>query len=215
MRRLFLQGIAVLFAATCALFAWAWSEARVAFLVLGIIIGAPLWWFALKFPRPTRSQLHLAAAGAFIAAIAVAVLIPSRRCSATVPLLSMRRAPPRARARWTTICRFGSASLRQGQRSQASSSFELDAAPTPAHWGRPREELIRHRGGHRPCSPHVPAQAPQPLRVPRRPEVTEMSFGCRPARFQRARRRRSFLVVSEYRSQPAPPPARATAGSLV
>jgi hypothetical protein len=95
MRRLFLQGIAVLFAATCALFAWTWSEARVAFLVLGIIIGAPLWWFALKFPRPTRSQLHLAAAGAFIAAIAVAVLIPSTQvlCDCPPPQHATRTSP--------------------------------------------------------------------------------------------------------------------------
>jgi hypothetical protein len=92
MRRLVLQGSAIVLGGTSGLLAWAWSEARLAFVVLGLATVLGLMWFARRFPEPDRSQLLVAAVATFVGSIALAVLLPSTRvlCDCPVPAHAVR-----------------------------------------------------------------------------------------------------------------------------
>ena len=87
MRRLALQGAAVVVGGALGLLAWAWSEARLAFSVLGLATGLGLLWLARRFPEPGRAQLAVAGAAVFIGGIALAVLLPSTQVCPVCPSL--------------------------------------------------------------------------------------------------------------------------------
>jgi hypothetical protein len=88
MRRLVLQGTAIVLGGTSGLLAWAWSEARLAFVVLGLATVLGLMWFARRFPESGRSQLLVAAVATFVGSVALAVLVPSTRVLCDCPLPS-------------------------------------------------------------------------------------------------------------------------------
>ncbi len=92
MRRLLLQATAIVMAGTSGLFAWAWSEARLAFITLGASTALGLWSLARRFPPPSERHFLVAAAGTLVAAVAVAVLLPSTQilCDCPVPQQAVR-----------------------------------------------------------------------------------------------------------------------------
>jgi hypothetical protein len=86
MRRLALQGTAVVVAGALGLLAWAWSEVAVGFGVLGLAMGFGLLSLARRFPPPVRSQRLVAAICVFAGSVAVAALLPSTRVPCDCPL---------------------------------------------------------------------------------------------------------------------------------
>lgn len=92
MRRLLLQGTAVVAGGASGLIAWAWPEARVAFITLGLAMTLGLAWLSRKVPPPGRPALLVVAAGTFVGLAALAVLLPSTRflCDCPVPADAVR-----------------------------------------------------------------------------------------------------------------------------
>jgi hypothetical protein len=86
MRRLVLQGTAIVLGGTSVLLAWAWSEARPSFVVLGLATVLGLMRFARRFPEPGRWQLIVAAVTTFAGSVALAGLLPSTRVLCDCPL---------------------------------------------------------------------------------------------------------------------------------
>jgi hypothetical protein len=102
MMRLTLQGIAIMLGAASALLAWAWPEARSAFVVLGSAMVIGLLWLARRFPQPGRAQLAVAGAAVFIGIVTLAVLLPSTRvlCDCPLPADTVRGCPCRVDYHW-------------------------------------------------------------------------------------------------------------------
>ncbi|MBI3647422.1 MAG: hypothetical protein HY240_01450 [Actinobacteria bacterium] len=91
MRRLLLYATATIVAAVTGLFAWAWADARIGFITLGAALVALLLWAARRLPEVRRPHLRVAALGALLGAVVIAVLLPSTRvvCDCPPPLHSI------------------------------------------------------------------------------------------------------------------------------
>lgn len=87
MRRLVLQGTTIVVGGTAGLLAWAWSEARGAFTVLGLATVVGLLWLGRRFPEPGRWQLAVAAIASLTGSITLAVLLPSSQICPVCPAL--------------------------------------------------------------------------------------------------------------------------------
>jgi MFS family permease len=87
MRRLVLQGTAIVVGGAMGLLAWGWFEARGAFTVLGLATVIGLLWLARRFPEPGRWQLAVAAIASLAGSITLAVLLPSSQICPVCPAL--------------------------------------------------------------------------------------------------------------------------------
>jgi hypothetical protein len=85
MRRLLLYASAIVIAAVTGTLAWVLSEARLAFIALGLAIVAGLVWLARRYPKIKRTHLIGAAVATCLASIAIAILLPSVRTACDCP----------------------------------------------------------------------------------------------------------------------------------
>jgi hypothetical protein len=85
MRRLLLYSSAIVIAAVTGTLAWVLSEARLAFITLGLAIAAGLVWVARRYPNVKRSHLLGAAVVTCLGSIALAILLPSTRSFCDCP----------------------------------------------------------------------------------------------------------------------------------
>jgi hypothetical protein len=76
MRRLVLYAVAIMIGGFTAVLAWAWPEARLAFITLGGGVVGALWWGA-RLPETKRVDLQGAAAVTMVVGLAMAIVFPS------------------------------------------------------------------------------------------------------------------------------------------
>jgi hypothetical protein len=79
MRRLVLYAVAIMIGGFTAVLAWAWPEARLAFITLGGGVVGALWWGAWRLPETKRVDLQRAAAVTMVVGLAMAIVFPSTR----------------------------------------------------------------------------------------------------------------------------------------
>jgi hypothetical protein len=77
MRRLVLYAMAIVLGVILALAAWAFPEARWAFIALGVGIVAGLAWSIRRFPKMQRVHLAVGAIVIVLSGLAIAVPLPS------------------------------------------------------------------------------------------------------------------------------------------
>jgi hypothetical protein len=88
MRRLFLYAVAIMIGGFTAVLAWAWPEARLAFITLGVGVVGALWWGARRLPETKRVHPQGAAAVTMVVGLAMAIVSPR------LGLLATARPPP-------------------------------------------------------------------------------------------------------------------------
>ncbi len=85
MRRLFLYAVAIMIGGFTAVLAWAWPEARLAFITLGVGVVGALWWGARRLPETKRVHLQGSAAVTMVVGLAMAIVFPSTRVACDCP----------------------------------------------------------------------------------------------------------------------------------
>jgi hypothetical protein len=92
MRRLTLYAVAVLVGGFSAIIAWNWSDARVAFITIGVCIVGGLLWVAQGLPKIGRPDLLRSAMMLLLGSIVVAAVFPSTRvlCDCPMPQTGVR-----------------------------------------------------------------------------------------------------------------------------
>jgi hypothetical protein len=92
MRRLFLYAVAVFLGGWSANIAWYWSDARVAFITIGVCFVGGLLWVAQGLPKIGRTDLLRSAMVLLLSSIVAAIVFPSTRvlCDCPMPQTGVR-----------------------------------------------------------------------------------------------------------------------------
>ncbi len=80
-----LYAMAVVLGGFAAILAWAWPEARVTFIKIGVGIAGGLWWAARRFPAGKRVHLIGAALSTLAVGLATAIMFPSTQILCDCP----------------------------------------------------------------------------------------------------------------------------------